>query len=120
MQNKTYAVKRRGADGFRWWAAIDMGENSEGGWTTGGFFSHCFKKDGRTYRYYAELFQPEGLEEWQEIKTLDKTVTIVSDSKHNAFEGWEDRPDGALESLQRFARLLGKELTIEEIKKLIE
>ena len=45
-------------------------------------------------------------------------VTVV-DAKGNAFEGWEDKEDGGLEVLVKFAKLLGKNLTIDEVKVLI-
>lgn len=122
MENKIFAVKRltnfREKE-YKWWSVIDCGETKVGGMTVGNFWTNHFKKDGRTYRYYAELFMPPtDLEEWQEIKTIDKMVTVV-DAKGNAFEGWEDKEDGGLEVLVKFAKLLGKNLTIDEVKVLI-
>ena len=116
MENKIFAVKKRD----KFWAAIDCGETKTGGMTYGTFWSNHFKKDGRTYRWYAELFMPPvDLVEWQEIKTLDKMVTVV-DANGNAFEDWEDKVDGCFYPLQNFAKLLGKNLTIEEVKSLID
>jgi len=59
------------------------------------------------------------LVEWQEIKTLDKTVTVV-DIQGNSFEGWQDKENDGLEVLQKFAKLLGINLTLDEVKNLIE
>lgn len=113
---KIFAVKKYGD---KWWAVIDCGETKQGGMTYAGFWMNHFKKDGRTYRWYAELFMPPKLIEWQEIKVLEKYLTVVDESG-NAFEGWEDKEDGAFIPLQNFAKLLGKNLTIEEIKNLID
>lgn len=115
-ENKIFAVKKQD----KFWAVIDCGETKEGGMTYGNFWSNHFKKDGRTYRWYAELFiPPTNLVEWQEIKTLDKMVTVVNEDG-NVFEGWEDKEDGGLEVLVKFAKLLGKNLTLEEVKSLID
>ena len=46
-------------------------------------------------------------------------VTVVN-VEGNAFEGWEDKEDGCFYPLQNFAKLLGKNLTIEEVKSLID
>lgn len=122
MKNKIFAVKRLVSfreKEYKWWSVIDCGETKEGGMTVGNFWNNHFKKDGRTYRYYAELFMPPiDLVEWQEISTIDKMVTVV-DVNGNAFEGWVDKEDGGLEALVKFAKLLGKDLTIDDVKKLI-
>lgn len=116
MENKVFAVKKNG----KFWSVIDCGETKTGGMTYGTFWQNHFKKDGRTYRWYAELFMPPvDLVEWQQIKTLDKTLTVV-DSEGNAFEGWQEKENGCFYPLQAFAKLLGKNLTIDEIKKLID
>ena len=115
MENKIFAVKKE----YKWWSVIDCGETKVGGMTVGNFWNNHFKKDGRTYRYYAELFMPPAdLMEWQEIRTIDKMVTVV-DANGNVFEGWEDKEDGGLEVLIKFAKLFGKSLTIDEVKVLI-
>lgn len=116
MKNKVYAVKKQG----KFWAVIDCGKTKEGGMTYGGFWNTHFEKDGKTYRWYTELFMPpHGLVEWQEIKTLEKMVTVVN-ADGNAFEGWEDKEDLAFITLQKFAKLIGKNLSIDEIKNLIK
>lgn len=116
MKNKLYAKKRNN----EWWSVIDCGETKKGGMTTGLFSMNHFEKDGRTYRYADPIFMPpENLVDWQEIHTLQKFVTvIVEEGKHNVFTGWADREEESSLILQKFAKLLGKDLTIEEIKKL--
>lgn len=121
MVNKVYAVKKfnRRKKIHEWWAVVDCGESKVGGMTIGTFQPTYFKKDGRTYRWIDELFSPpKDLEEWQEIVTLEKMVTVVN-CEGNSFEGWEDKEDLAYTTLQNFAKLLGHNLTIDEIKKLI-
>ena len=123
MVNKTFAVKRLvnfSEKEYKWWCVIDCGETREGGMTVGNFFTNHFSKDGRTYRYYAELFQPPNdLIEWQEIKTVDKTVTIIDDNG-SSFNGFEDRVDEGLEILVKFSKLIGKSLSIDEVKSIIQ
>lgn len=115
MENKIFAVKKDG----KWWSVIDCGKTKIGGFTIGNFWSNHFAKDGNTFRYYNELFMPPtNLIEWQEIKTITKNVTVI-DAVGNAFEGWEDKEDGGLELLVKFSRLIGKDLSIDEVKKLI-
>lgn len=114
-ENKIFAVKRGGI----WWSVIDCGITANGGFTIGKFWSNHFRRDGRTYRYYAELFNPPELVEWQEIKTLDKYITVVVEAGGNKFEGWKDKEDEGALIFQRFAKLIGKELSLEEIKTLI-
>ena len=117
MENKVFAVKKQG----KFWSAIDCGETKTGGMTYGTFWNNHFKKDGRTYRWYAELFMPPSdLVEWHEIKTLDKMFTVVVEKEGNAFDGWEDKEDGCFVPLQNFAKLLGKNLTTQEVKELID
>ena len=124
MINKIFAVKRLTnfkEKEYKWWSVIDCGETQVGGFTVGNFWNNHFKKDGRTYRYYAELFMPPNdLVEWQEIKTLDKTITVVVDTQGNSFEGWQDKENAGLEVLQKFAKLLEINLTLDEVKNLID
>lgn len=122
MENKVYAVKRLinyKQNEYKWWSVIDCGETKIGGMTVGNFWNNHFKKDGRTYRYYDELFMPpDDLVEWEEIKIITKTVTMVN-SNGDIFKGWEDKENQGLEILLKFAKLLGKNLTIHEVKELI-
>lgn len=126
MENKIFAIKRlvdfRKKE-YKWWSVIDCGETKVGGMTVGNFWHNHFKKDGRTYRYYAELFMPPvDLVEWKEIKIIDKLVTVIDNDNigGNIFEGWEDKEDEGLRILQNFAKLLDKNLSIDEIKDLLE
>jgi hypothetical protein len=61
---------------------------------------------------------PSTLEEWQEIKIMQKKVTIIVEDGMK-FENFDDKEDIGLETLFNFSKLIGKELTIEEIKKLL-
>lgn len=113
--NKIFAILRNG----NWWSVIDCGETKIGGFTAGNFWSNHFKKDGNTFRYYNELFTPPtDLIEWQEINIITKNVTVVDAGGH-AFEGWSDKEDGGLEMLVKFAKLIGKPTSLEEVKNLI-
>ena len=47
---------------------------------------------------------PADLVEWQEIKTLDKMVTVVA-TEWNAFEGWEDKEDGGVLSSTKLCQI---------------
>lgn len=124
MENKIFAVKKLinyRQNEYRWWSVIDCGQTKEGRMTVGNFWNNHFKKDGKTYRYYSEIFNPpHNLTEWQEIKIVDKTVTMVVDDHGNSFSGWEDKENSGLEILQKFAKILGKDLTLLEVKNLIE
>jgi hypothetical protein len=115
--NKIYAVKKQD----EWWAVIDCGKVMKGGMTIGIWSSH-FKKDGRSYRWYNKLFMPpDDLKEWEEIKILDKPMTVVvREGEHSEFEGWEDEENLGYQTLSNFATLIGKPMTIEEVKKAIE
>jgi hypothetical protein len=122
MENKVYAVKKLvnfRKQEYQWWSVIDCGETKENGMTVGNFFNSHFQKDGRTYRYFDEIFMPPStLEEWQEIKIMQKKVTIIVEDGMK-FENFDDKEDIGLETLFNFSKLIGKELTIEEIKKLL-
>ena len=116
MENKIFAVKR---NNYKWWAAIDCGTTQKGGMAVDNYWLTHFEKEGKTYRWYAEIFMPPSdLQEWSEIKVIDKSITIIADDGI-LFDGWEDRENAAYETLQKFAKLLGKNLTINEIKMLI-
>jgi uncharacterized protein (DUF2225 family) len=122
MENKVYAIKKlvnfRKKE-YQWWAVIDCGETKENGMTIGNFFNSHFAKDGRTFRYYSEIFMPsEDLKEWQEINVLTKNITVVVD-KGMEFKDFDDKEDSGLEALVNFSKLIGKELTIQEVKNLI-
>lgn len=114
--NKIFAVKKNG----EFWAVVDCGPTKEGGFTFGNFNMRHFKKDGITYRWYQKLFMPPAdLKEWEEINVLIKEVMVV-DKDGNAFQGWEDGEDEGFLVLQKFAQLIGKNMTIDEIKELIK
>ena len=53
------------------------------------------------------------------IQTIEKMVTVCSENG-NTFSDWEDIVDGAFYPLQKFAKLLGHDLSLEEIKQLID
>ena len=113
-QNKVYAVKRRD----EWWSVVDCGPVKSGGVSLG-TPSPYFKNNGRNYRWIDKLFMPpENLQDWQEIQTIVKTVTVV-ESPGNVFEGWEDAVDGMIESLVIFSKLIGHPMSESEIIKLI-
>lgn len=116
-ENEVFAVKR----GNKWFAAIDCGPTKTGGFTVGNFWNTHFKHDGHTYRYYSEIFNaPDTLQEWQKIKVITKDVTVLANSEyHIAFEGFEDCESKAFEPFVRFAALLGKSITIEQARDLI-
>ena len=119
-QNKVYAVKKN----FDWWAVIDCGETKQGGWTVGNYWQTHFKKDGRTYRWFRKLIlTTDNLEEWQEIKVREELICRIVDNDNELnilkFEGWDDEEDKALATLQDFAKRLGKEMTIEDVSRLI-
>ncbi len=115
-ENKIYAVKRNDI----WSAVIDCGETKVGGFTVGNFWMNHFKKDGRTYRRYATIFMPPAdLVEWQEIKCKQSLVTIIVDENNDIFEGFEEKENEGLIVLQKFANLIGKRMTIEEIEELV-
>lgn len=115
-QNKIYAVKRHN----EFWAVIDCGEKKEGGMTTGNYWLTHFEKDGIVYRWINKLFQPPSrLKDWDEINIIEKTVTIVSEGTGNIFEGWDDVENGCYETLSNFSKLIGKPLTINEVRQLI-
>ena len=116
MENKVYAVKRNGV----WWAAIDCGKTKKGGMITGNYFRTHFEKDGNTYRWFREIIlTPENLQEWQEIKVREELIcTIVEDRQERnilKFEGWEEEIS-VYETFQNFAKLIGNDMTIEEVK----
>lgn len=116
INNRIFAIKRN--DEF--WAAIDCGPSKEGGFTFGNFNMRHFKKNGITYRWYQKLFMPpDDLKEWDEIRVITKEVTVV-DKEGNAFQGWEDGEDEGYIVLREFAKLIGRDMSIEEIKKLIK
>jgi hypothetical protein len=120
MENKVYAVIKYPKK--EWWAVIDCGETKKGGFTTGDFWSSYFEKDGRTYRWFRKLMLvPDTIKEWDEIKIKEELICIIADDELNVlkFEGWNDAEDGALQTLQEFAKILGKELTLDEIFELI-
>lgn len=105
---------------YEWWAVIDCGVTQTGGYTTGDYWMTHFKHNGRTYRWYAKLFMPPAdLVEWQEISVLQKQLTVV-DKEGHAFEGWNDEVDLGYKTLSNFASLIGKPMTIEEVKEAIE
>jgi hypothetical protein len=113
--NKIFAVKRRG----EWWAVIDCGEAKEGGMTVGNYWQTHFKRSGRAYRWYDKIFQPPSdLKEWHEIHVITKQVTVVDEVGHE-FEGWEDANDLCYKTLQNFCDRIGRPMSIEVIKKLI-
>jgi hypothetical protein len=113
-QNKVYAVQRRN----EWWSVVDCGIAREGGMTIG-IPSPYFKNNGRNYRWMDKLFMPpENLQEWQEIETIQKTITVV-ESPGNVFEGWEKGVDGMIESYVKFTELIGHPMTETEIINLL-
>lgn len=114
-ENKIYAVKKNN----ELWAAIDCGPTRTGGMTTGTFWLTHFKKDGRTFRWHDKIFNPPaGLQEWEEIQVMSQQVTVVTD-QGEIFEGWEDAENLAFKSLANFASLIGRSMTIEEVKEII-
>ena len=120
MDNKVFAVKKN----FDWWAVIDCGETKQGGMCTGNFWQTHFKKDGRTYRWFRKIILvPETLSEWQEIKVKEDLICKIIEDETELnilkFEGWDDTEDGALQTLQHFAKLLGHELTLDDVRRLI-
>jgi hypothetical protein len=120
MENKVYAVVKYPEK--EWWAVIDCGKVKKGGFTTGDFWSSYFERDGKTYRWFRKLILvPDTIKEWDEIKVKEELICRITDNEANAlmFEGWVDTDDGALQTLQKFAKILGKELTLDEIFKLI-
>jgi len=123
MENKIFAVKKLAnfqEKIYEWWAVIDCGKTQVGGYTTGDYWMTHFKHEGRTYRWYDKLFMPTAdLKEWQEISILQKQLTVI-DKEGNAFEGWNDAPNLAYQTLSNFATLIGKPMTIDEVKKAIE
>jgi hypothetical protein len=88
--------------------------------TVGNFWFTHFRHNGNTYRWYQPLFNPPlDLQEWQEIKVQDKLVCMLSDEYKQRFEGWEDGENLAYQTLSNFSELLGKKLSIEQVKKLL-
>ena len=117
-QNKVYAVKKN----FDWGAVIDCGGTKQGGWTVGNYWQTHFKKNGRTYRWFRKLILvPDDLQEWQEIKVREERICRIVDDELNIlkFEGWNDEENKALETLQDFAKRLGKEITIDDVRRII-
>ena len=99
---------------------IDCGETKPGGMAVGNYWLTHFEHNARTYRWYDKLFMPpDDLKEWQEINILEKRV-IVIDKEGNIFEGWDDAENLGYKTLSNFATLIGKPMTIEEIKILVE
>jgi hypothetical protein len=119
MDNKIFAVKKN----FDWWAVIDCGETKQGGMTVGNYWKTHFRKDGRTYRWFRKIIlTPDNLQEWQEIKVREENICrIINDGETNIlkFEGWDDTEDGGLQTLQEFAKLLGHELSLDDVRGLI-
>jgi hypothetical protein len=118
-ENKVYAVKKplKG----EWWAAIDCGKTKTGGMTYGTFWQSHFRHGENTYRWHNKIFNPPAdLREWQEIKVHEEMVLIIANDKHNIFEGFEDQEDLAFTTLAEFSKLLGKPLSITEVKKIID
>jgi hypothetical protein len=118
--NKTYSVKKQPENEF--WVVIDCGETKDGGMVTGNFWRTHFKKDGRTYRWFNKLFDDGSLKDWEEISVKQEMICRKVDSSEQGileFEEWEDKDELALITLQDFAKLLGKNLSLEEISKLI-
>ena len=115
VQNKIYAVKRRD----EWWSVVDCGPVKNGGVSLG-IPSPYFKNNGRNYRWIDKLFMPpENLQEWQEIDTIQKTVTVI-ESPGNVFEGWEESIDGMITSFVKFSELIGHPMTETEIINLLK
>jgi hypothetical protein len=109
-QNKVYAVKRKD----EWWSVVDCGPVKNWGVSLG-IPSPYFKNNGRNYRWIDKLFTPpENLQEWQEIETIQKTVTVVA-SPGNVFEGWEESVDGMINSFVKFSEIIGHPMTETEI-----
>jgi len=120
MENKVFAVKRNSD----WWAVVDCGESKKGGMCVGNYWQTHFKKEGKTYRWFRKLIlTPDNLTEWQEIKVKEELICrLVEDENTDnivKFEGWDDEEDGGLKTLKRFAGLLGKNITLDEVRKLI-
>jgi hypothetical protein len=114
-QNKLYAVKRRD----EWWSVVDCGAVKSGGVSLG-IPNPYFKNNGRNYRWIDKLFMPpENLQEWQEIETIQKTITVVQ-SPGNVFEGWEDSYDGIITSFVRFSEKIGHPMTESEIIEILK
>lgn len=111
-ENKIFAVKRKS----EFWAVIDCGEAKEGGFTTGSM--QHFKKDGRCYRWYSPIYNPPStLQDWQEIKL--RPVEVVDNEDGISFEGWDDKENGLYETFSNFSKLIGKPMTVEEVKQLL-
>jgi hypothetical protein len=114
-ENKVFAKKRHN----QWWAVIDCGQTHKGGMSTGTFWLTHFEHGNNTYRYHDRIFNPpDDLQEWQEIKIISKEVTIL-DKDGDIFKGWEDQDDLCYQTLSNFSELIGKPMTIEEVKNLI-
>ena len=116
--NKVFAVKKNS----EWWAVIDCGLTADGGMTVSNYWLSHFKKDERTYRWFKRLIEvPHNIQPWQEIKVEEKLVCVITHEHRSIeFQGWEDKEDLGLITLQQFAKTLGKDLTLKEIIKLIE
>lgn len=120
MENKIYAVKKI----EEWWAVIDCGETKKGGMAVGNFWPTHFEKNGRTYRWYRKIESPpNNLEEWNEIKVKEELVCKISESNRDInvldFNGWDDEENLAYKTLQNFAKMIGKDMSIEEIREIV-
>lgn len=119
-ENEVYAVKR----GNEWWAVIDCGTTRKGGMCVATYWLSHFENECNTYRWFRKITSPpKGLEEWQQITVKEEVICKVVDGESDRniikFEDWDDVEDGGLQTLQNFAKLLGKDLSIKEVYNLI-
>lgn len=112
--NTVHAVKRITRNN-KWWAAINCGPVKTGGMTTGSF--DFFSRNGISYKWYSEIFNPsDNLVDLQEIKTIEKTVCLITDGLSNPFEGFDDGVDQSYITIQNILNKVGINMSIDEIK----